>query len=107
MKKSLYLLTVLTVSCLNLHPLSAQEAEAITGTEEYSTAYQETSRSAHWSAYVPLAGIIASAAFFGWADKQTVSSSRSSSYGGHHGHHGHHGHFTGTSGHFGGSSGSR
>ena len=78
MKKLTLLLVYFTLMTSCLNPLFSQEAEN-TYTEEFSPAYQETRQSGHWSAYVPLIAIVASAAFFGWADMQSTSSSSSKS----------------------------
>ncbi len=45
----------------------------------YSSAYEDSSRTAHWSAYVPIGIMVAAAIWFGVAD--TSNSDDSSSYG--------------------------
>lgn len=55
--------------------------------ENYGNAYQQSSRAAHWSAYVPLTVLIVAAIFFGLADRNH--------------HHNHHYSSSGSSSHYG------
>ena len=75
-----FMYITLILCCLSIqYPLNSQESPN-SCEEAHCIAYQETSRCAHWSAYIPLVAILASAAFFGWADTLSTSSSDKSSY---------------------------
>lgn len=47
--------------------------------ENYGNAYQQSSRAAHWSAYVPLTALIVAAILFGLADRNHHHNHHSSS----------------------------
>jgi hypothetical protein len=75
------LLTLLTCATVSLTLVHGKEMEFV-DREEYSQAYQETSRIASWSAYIPIAATLAAAAWFGFADENQSDKSSGGS-GGH------------------------
>jgi hypothetical protein len=71
--KKLHKLVALTLLFTLAIP-SIQGQETPQEEENYSSAYQQSSHTAHWSAYIPLTIIVVAAIYLGIADKNSSSS---------------------------------
>jgi hypothetical protein len=75
---ALTLLSTLFITSIQGQDETSQE-ETSQEQEGYSSAYQQSSRTAHWSAYIPLTIIVVAAIYLGIADKKSSHSNYSNS----------------------------
>ena len=70
MKKFRSLITLTLVLAFSTSSIYGQTSDA-QECEECGSAYMQSSRSAHWSAYIPIAVLVGAAIWFGLADRNS------------------------------------